>query len=113
MGGILVFVAKFNRCYRTIKDHDEYGKLEDDVVMDVLNLYNQKLGKSFVFKQWYVLLKSYPSSATIFMAKWTARGYDVPTMNVLQVDQCNILTPNSVVHVAEEAPPTHTTTTLR
>ena len=56
LGDIKVVVVEFTRCYWTIKDHNVYGKLEDDIVMDVFNVYSQKLGKSFVFKHCYVLL---------------------------------------------------------
>ena len=46
---IKVAVAKFIGCHCQIKDLDESGKTEDDIVCDAMNLYKQKCGKTFFF----------------------------------------------------------------
>ena len=47
---IKVVATRFIGCYLTIKDLDNSGKIEDDVVLDAMNLYKRKCGKAFVFK---------------------------------------------------------------
>ena len=74
-------MAKFTGCYWTIKDLDESGKSEDDIVQDAMNLYKQKCGKAFVLKHCWLLLKSYPRFAAIFMGKRKAGGYNLPAPN--------------------------------
>ena len=50
-------VAKFTGCYVSVKDLQESGKTEDDIVLDAMNLYKQKVGKAFVLKHCWLLLK--------------------------------------------------------
>ena len=54
---IKVVVARFIGCCWTIKDVGESSTTEDDVVLNVMNLYKQKCGKTFVFKHCWLLLK--------------------------------------------------------
>ena len=97
-------MAKFTGCYWTIKDLDESGKSEDDIVQDAMNLYKQKCGKAFVLKHCWLLLKSYPRFAAIFMGKRKAGEYDLPTPNQLPVDRRDVVSPNGDVLPTESAP---------
>jgi hypothetical protein len=87
-------VAKFTGCYVSVKDLQESGKTEDDIVLDAMNLYKQKVGKAFVLKHCWLLLKSYPRFAAIFMGKQKAAGLDLPTPNLLPVDRRDVSSPN-------------------
>jgi hypothetical protein len=87
-------VAKFTGCYVSVKDLDESGKTKDDIVLNAMNLYKQKVGKAFVLKHCWLLLKIYPRFATIFMGKWKAAGFDLPAPNLLPVDRRDALSPN-------------------
>ena len=91
---IKTVVAKFTCCYWSIKDLDESGKTEDDVVLDAMNLYKQKCGKTFVFKHCWLLLKGYPRFVAIFMGKRKAGGFDHPSPNVFPVDRRDLVSPN-------------------
>jgi hypothetical protein len=95
-------VAKFTGCYVSVKDLQESGKTEDDIVLDAMNLYKQKCGKPFVLKHCWLLLKSYPRFAAIFMGKRKAAGLDLPAPNLLPVDRRDVLSPNPNA----EGPPT-------
>ena len=90
-------MAKFSGCYWTIKDLDESGKTKDDIVLDAMNLYNQKCGKTFIFKHFWLLLKNYPHFAAIIMDKWKTARYDVPAPNQLLVDRNDVVPPNGDV----------------
>jgi hypothetical protein len=59
-----------------------------------MNLYKQKVGKTFILKHCWLLLKSYPRFAAIFMGKRKAAGFDMPAQNLLPVDRRDILSPN-------------------
>ena len=98
-------VAKFTGCYLSVKDLDESGKTEDDIVLDAMNLYKQKCGKAFVLKHCWLLLKSYPRFATIFMGKRKAGGFELPSPNALPVDRRDLLSPNGEA-ISTESPPT-------
>ena len=101
-------MAKFTGCYESMKDLDESGKTEDDVVLDAMNLYKQKCGKAFVFKHCWFLLKGYPRFASIFMGKRKAGGFDLPAQNALPVDRCNLVSPNGEALPTASAPtPAH------
>ena len=91
---IKTVVAKFTGCYVSVKDLDESGKTEDDIVLDATNLYKQKCGKAFVLKHCWLLLKSYPRFATIFMGKRKAARFDLPAPNLLPIDRHDVLSPN-------------------
>ena len=104
-------VAKFSGCYVSVTDLQESGKSEDDIVLDALNLYKQKVGKPFLLKHCWLLLKSYPRFAAIFMAKRKAAGLDLPAPNLLPVDRRDALsppTPNAESRPTESVPaPAH------
>ena len=101
---IKTVVAKFTGCYWSIKDLDESGKTEDDIVLDAMNLYKQKCGKAFVLKHCWLLLKSYPRFAAIFMGKRKAGGFDLPAPNLLPVDRRDVLSSNGEALPTEPAP---------
>ena len=88
------FVAKFSGCYLSVKDLNESGKSEDDIVLDAINLYKQKCGKAFILKHCWLLLKSYLRFAAIFMGKRKTGGFNPPTPNALHVDLRDLLSPN-------------------
>lgn len=50
------------------------------------------------------MLKPYPRFATIFMGKWMAGRFDIPTPNALLVDQRVRVAPNGVVVAINQAP---------
>ena len=87
-------MAKFSGCYLSVKDMNESGKNDDDIVLDAMNLYKQKCGKAFVLKHCWLLLKSYHRFAAIFMGKQKAGKFDPSTPNVLPVDRRDLLSPN-------------------
>lgn len=97
-------MAKFTGCYLSVKDLDESGKIEDDIVLDAMNLYKQKCGKAFVLKHCWLLLKSYPRFATIFMGKRKAGGFELPSPNALPMDCRDLLSPNGEA-ISTESPP--------
>jgi hypothetical protein len=101
---IKTFVAKFIGCYWSIKDLDESGKTDGDVVLDAMNLYKQKCGKPFVLKHCWLLLKSYPRFAANFMGKRKAGGFDLPAPNPLPVDRRDLVSPNGEALPSESAP---------
>jgi hypothetical protein len=98
-------VAKFVGCYCSIQDLDQSGKTEDDVVLDAMNLYKLKCGKPFVLKHCWLLLKSYPRFAAIFMAKRMGGGIDLPAPNPLPVDRRDQLSPNGEALPSQSSPP--------
>ena len=98
------FVAKFSSCYLSVKDLNGSGKNEDDIVLDAMNLYKKKCGKAFVLKHCWLLLKSYPRFAAIFMGKRKAGGFDPPSRDALLVDRRDLLFPNGEAPSAESPP---------
>ena len=68
--------------------------------MDALDLYEQKCGKAFVFKHYWLLLKTYPHFATIFYGRKKAGGYEILAPNVLLVDHHTSFASNGDVHDA-------------
>ena len=77
-----------------MKDLNESGKSEDDIVLDAMSLYKQKCGKAFVLKHCWLLLKSYPRFSTIFMGKRKGGGFNPPSRDALPVDSRDLLSPN-------------------
>jgi hypothetical protein len=99
-------VAKFVGCYNcSIKELDESGKTEDDVVIDAMNLYKIKCGKPFVLKHCWLLLQSYPRVAAIFMGKRKGGGFDLPASNPLPVDRRDLVSPNGEALPSQSSPP--------
>ena len=99
-------MAKFSGCYLSVKDMNESGKSEDDIVLDAMNLYKQKCGKTFVLKHCWLLLKNYPRFAAIFMGKRKAGGFDPSTPNTLHIDRRDLLSPNGEAP-STDSPPAH------
>ena len=59
----------------------------------------------FFYYSW-LLLKTYPRFAAIFMAKWKARVYDIPAPNVLLVDRRDTVPSNGAALPSNSAPAT-------
>jgi hypothetical protein len=100
-------VAKFSGCYQSVRDLNESGKSEDDFVLDTMSLYKQKCGKTFALKHCWLLLKSYPRFAAIFMGKRKDGGFDPPSREGLPVDRRDLLSPNGQAP-STESPPAQT-----
>ena len=98
-------VAKFSGCYQSVTDLNESGKSEDDFIVDAMTLYKQKCGKPFVLKHCWLLLKTYPRFAAIFMAKRKGLGSHPQG---LPVDRRDLLSPNGQPPSTESVPG-HTT----
>lgn len=49
-GDIKVVVTKFTSCYKAINEQNLFGKLEDDLICDVRDLYKQIVSNGFVFQ---------------------------------------------------------------
>ena len=98
------YVAKFSGYYLSMKDLNESGKSEDDIVLDAMGLYKQKCGKTFVLKHCWLLLKSYPRFSTIFMGKRKGGGFDPPSRYALPVDRRDLFSPNGEAPSAESPP---------
>ena len=101
------YVAKFSGCYQSVKDLNESGKCKDDVVLDAMSLYKQKCGKAFVLKHCWLLLKTYPRFAAIFMGKRKSQGFDLPSKEGLHVDRRDLLSLNGQAP-STESPPAQT-----
>lgn len=63
---VKVVLGKFNAYYDTNKDLDDSRTMKDNNVLNALELYKQKVGKNFVFKHCWVLLRTYPRFNIIF-----------------------------------------------
>lgn len=63
---IKVVLGKFNAYYDTIKDLDDSRLMKDNNILNALALYKQKVGKNFVLKNCWVLLRTYPRFNIIF-----------------------------------------------
>ena len=100
------FVAKFSGFYLSVKNLNESGKNEDDIVLDAMNLYKQKYRKTFVLKHCWLLLKSYPRFSAIFMGKRKAGGFDPPSRDALLVDRRDLLSLNGEAP-STDSPPAH------
>ena len=65
-GDLKVSIAKFVGCYEQIKALDESGRTEDDIILDALKLFEQKVGRPFAHKHCWLLLRDHPRFAAIF-----------------------------------------------
>jgi hypothetical protein len=53
-------------CYEQIKALDESGRTDDDIILDALQLFEQKVGRPFAHKHCWLLLRDHPRFAAIF-----------------------------------------------
>ena len=83
-GDLKASIAKFVGCYEQIKALDESGRTDDDVIVDALQLFEQKVGRPFVHKHCWLLLRDHPRFGAIFRSVASKRkapgaaGADLP-----------------------------------
>ena len=72
-GDLKASIAKFVGCYEQIKSLDESGRIEDDIILDALQFFEQKVGRPFAHKHCWLLLRDHPQFAAIFRASGSKR----------------------------------------
>ena len=59
-GDLKASIAKFVGCYEQIKALDKSGRTDDDIIVDALQLFEQKVGRPFAHKHCWLLLRDHP-----------------------------------------------------
>ena len=80
-GDLKASIAKFVGCYDQINALDKSGRTEDDIILDALKLFEQKVGRPFTHKHCWLLLRDHPRFAAIFTvpgSKRKAPSQDLP-----------------------------------
>ena len=83
-GDLKASIAKFVGCYEQIKALDENGRTDDDIILDALQLFEQKVGRPFAHKHCWLLLRDHSRFAAIFRSVGLKRkapgtqGFDMP-----------------------------------
>jgi hypothetical protein len=83
-GDLKASIAKFVGCYEQIKALDESGRTDDDIIIDALQLFEQKVGRPFAHKHCWLLLRDHPRFSAIFKSVGSKRkalgtqGSDMP-----------------------------------
>ena len=83
-GDLKASITKFVGCYEQIKALDESGRTDDDIIVDALQLFEQKVGRPFAHKHCWLLLRDHPRFAAIFRSVGSKRkapgaaGSDLP-----------------------------------
>ena len=107
-GDLKASIAKFVGCYEQIKALDKSGRTDDDIIVDALQLFEQKVGRPFAHKHCWLLLRDHPRFATIFRCVGSKRkapgavGADLPVdrreANSPELQPCEGVDPNVNLH---------------